>query len=82
MAGSSKLDRREFTLQAALATYRALARNSSVPPLPAVVRGIRPGDKFTGATALHARLTAFGDIVPGTAPPAGPTMQGRPIERV
>lgn len=62
------------SLQAALDTYRALAHDSSLPALPAIARGIRPGDPFSGAAALYARLTAFGDIVPGTPPPADATL--------
>jgi murein L,D-transpeptidase YcbB/YkuD len=63
-----------LSLQAALATYRALARNTSIPDLPPVVRAIHPGDRFSGAAALHARLTAFGDIASATPPPADATL--------
>lgn len=60
-------------LREALATYRALANDPSLPPLPSLPgpRGaIRPGDPFAGAAALDARLRAFGDIAPGTPAPA------------
>jgi L,D-transpeptidase YcbB len=68
------------SLQAALTTYRTLARNSSTPALPAITRGIHPGEPFSGAAALHALLAAFGDLAPGTPPPAEATLTATLVE--
>jgi murein L,D-transpeptidase YcbB/YkuD len=68
------------SLQASLATYRALARNASLPALPAVSTAVHPGDSFNGAAALHARLAAFGDVAPETPPPAEATLTAPLVE--
>jgi murein L,D-transpeptidase YcbB/YkuD len=52
-------------LRLALARYRALAADSSIPLAP-VARLVRPGDPYDGATALARRLSALGDL-PATA---------------
>ena len=70
------------SLQSVLVTYRALARNASLPAVPALTSGIHPGDPFSGAAALHARLIAFGDIAPGTPPPSDATLAPGLVEGV
>jgi murein L,D-transpeptidase YcbB/YkuD len=44
-----------------LARYRALAKDSTLPMVPAATR-VRPGDAYAGATALARRLAALGDL--------------------
>jgi len=57
-------------LRSELTRYRALAADSAIQPLPAFDdRALRPGDPLADAGALHARLIALGDILPGTPPP-------------
>ncbi len=52
-------------LRAALLRYRSIAAGPDLPALPALaasVRSVRPGDAYAPASALHARLAAFGDL--------------------
>ena len=51
-------------LRAALRRYRAIAAEPALPTLSAFAPSvrIRPGDEYAPAAALHARLTAFGDL--------------------
>lgn len=57
------------SLQVALVTYRALAADTTLPRLSAIKSAIHPGEPYAEAPALHARLVALGDILPGTPPP-------------
>jgi murein L,D-transpeptidase YcbB/YkuD len=58
-------------LRSALARYRALAADSSIPLVP-VVELVRPGDPYDGAPALGRRLSALGDLAP-----TGPVVEHR-----
>jgi murein L,D-transpeptidase YcbB/YkuD len=68
------------SLQATLARYRELARGASLPDIAPGGGAIHPGDSFSGAAALHARLVAFGDIAAGTPPAAGEILAGALVE--
>jgi murein L,D-transpeptidase YcbB/YkuD len=48
-------------LRLELARYRALAKDSTLPTVPAATR-VRPGDPYKGAPALARRLAALGDM--------------------
>jgi murein L,D-transpeptidase YcbB/YkuD len=67
-------------LRSALARYRALAADSSIPLVP-VVELVRPGDPYDGAPALARRLSALGDL-PVTAPAAGQRFAGDLVDAV
>ena len=54
------------SLKLAYARYRALAADSTIPTVKAA-RVVRPGDGFTGVTALRRRLVALGDLPPGAS---------------
>jgi murein L,D-transpeptidase YcbB/YkuD len=58
-------------LREALAHYRRLAADPSLTPLPSIApaRSLKAGAAYPGATALHHRLVAMGDLAPDAAPP-------------
>jgi murein L,D-transpeptidase YcbB/YkuD len=59
-------------LHTMLVRYRALAV-SEPDPLPEPAKGVRPGDSYSGMSALSARLAALGDLPPEGATSAGET---------
>ena len=63
-------------LKAALTTYRRLAADRNLAPLPAFVgRSVKPGGHYVGAAALRRLLVALGDISADAAAPAsGPEL--------
>lgn len=50
------------TLLAALARYRAIARDSSLVPLPPLPRVLAPGQPYAGAARLRLLLASLGDL--------------------
>ena len=56
-----------------LAFYRRVARDSTLVPLPAMPKALKPGDRYAGAARLRALLTALGDVPDSlaAAPAAG-----------
>ena len=68
-------------LQLALARYRALAGDTTLPRFPTVGR-LRPGDPYEGAAQLARRLQALGDFPDGAAPPSEPRYAGDLVEAV
>ena len=58
----------------ALAFYRQVARDSTLVPLPAMPKTLKPGDRYPGAARLRALLTTLGDVPDSlaAAPAAGP----------
>jgi murein L,D-transpeptidase YcbB/YkuD len=67
-------------LRSALARYRALAADSSIPLVP-VVTLVRPGDPYEGAPALARRLSALGDL-PAAEPAGEPRFAGDLVDAV
>jgi murein L,D-transpeptidase YcbB/YkuD len=67
-------------LRLALARYRSLAADSSIPLVPAVEL-VRPGDRYDGAPVLARRLSALGDL-PATAPVAEERYGGELVDAV
>ena len=59
--------RHYWLLKRALASYRGLARDSGLLPLPPLPRRLRPGDPYAGAAQLRRLLTALGDITDSIA---------------
>lgn len=54
-------------LQAALVTYRILARDSSLLPLPAMPHNLKVGTAYAGAPQLRRLLKLLGDLTDSTA---------------
>jgi murein L,D-transpeptidase YcbB/YkuD len=67
-------------LRLALARYRALASDSSIPLAP-VVELVHPGDPYEGTPALARRLSVLGDLA-STAPVAEHGYAGDLVEAV
>jgi murein L,D-transpeptidase YcbB/YkuD len=61
---------REYRLlRAALPRLRALAADTTLPPLPVFPRRIKPGEAWVGMPSLRARLVAYGDLDPAWVTP-------------
>jgi murein L,D-transpeptidase YcbB/YkuD len=67
-------------LRSALARYRTLAVDSSIPLVP-VVELVHPGDPYEGTPALARRLSALGDLA-STAPVAEHRYAGDLVDAV
>ncbi len=59
-------------LLAALASYRQLALDSSLEPLPAIAATLKPGGTYTGAARLRTLLVTLGDLPDSLAPRVPP----------
>jgi murein L,D-transpeptidase YcbB/YkuD len=71
---------RYAALERALATYRALAADTTVHLPPRAARSVHPGDVYAGVPVLRHLLTALGDLAPsdtaGAAAPADDVYDG------
>ncbi|MBX6330301.1 MAG: L,D-transpeptidase family protein [Gemmatimonadaceae bacterium] len=55
---------RYAALERALATYRALAADTTLHLPPRAARSVRPGDVYAGVPVLRRLLSALGDLAP------------------
>lgn len=67
-------------LEAALATYRKLAREPDLQPIPEK-RTVKPGERYSGVAPLARLLTALGDLPAGSAVTPG-RYDGKLVEAI